>query len=148
VGSHWPMGGGLLLRQISRALEHGTRVPEGHWPNEFEIMNVCGSLAWQALGAWSFRDCAGLRGGSLGERCPGGTVERAQGSEIPWPVKQRLRRPVGQKLVCSVNCSFSISWHGEAFHELGIQSTDVSALLCALPQPRVSPASQQSPWFT
>jgi hypothetical protein len=31
-----------------------------------EIMNICGSWAWQALGARSGRDNVGLRGGSLG----------------------------------------------------------------------------------
>jgi hypothetical protein len=29
VGSHGPVGGGLLLRQSSRPLEHGPGVPEG-----------------------------------------------------------------------------------------------------------------------
>jgi hypothetical protein len=48
-----------------------------------EIVNACGSLAWQALGAQSGRDHVGLRGGSLGERGPGGAEEWAQGSEIP-----------------------------------------------------------------
>jgi hypothetical protein len=32
----------------------------------------------------------GLRGGSLGERGPGGAEEQAQGSEIPQPAEQWL----------------------------------------------------------
>jgi hypothetical protein len=51
-------------------------------------------------------------------------------------------------LACSTGYSFSIWWCGEAFHELGVQSTDTSALLGALPQSRVSPASYQRPWIT
>jgi hypothetical protein len=50
-------------------------------------------------------------------------------------------------LVCWAGCSFNKSWHGEAFHKLGVQSADVSDLPYALPQPSMSPASQQSPWF-
>jgi hypothetical protein len=50
-------------------------------------------------------------------------------------------------LACSTGCSFSKSWCGEAFHELWVQSANVSALPGALPQPSVSPASQQGPWF-
>jgi hypothetical protein len=73
---------------------------------------------------------------------------RARRSEIPWPVEQWLCGPMGQGLVCSTSYSFSKLWCGEAFHELGVQSADVSALLGALPQPSVSPVSQQSPWFT
>jgi hypothetical protein len=42
-------------------------------------------------------------------------------------------------------CSFSRSWCGEFFHNLGVQSAEVSALPGALPQPSVSPASQQGP---
>jgi hypothetical protein len=53
VGSHRPTGGGLLLRQTSRPLEHGPGVPEGQSPGGVEIMRVCGLLAWQALGARS-----------------------------------------------------------------------------------------------
>jgi hypothetical protein len=45
-------------------------------------------------------------------------------------------------------CSFSVSLHGETFHKLGVQGAKVSTLPCALPQPRVSLASQQDPWFT
>jgi hypothetical protein len=41
--------------------------------------------------------------------------------------------------------SFSGSWHGEAFHGLGIQGVKVSDLPGALPQPSVSPASLQGP---
>jgi hypothetical protein len=50
--------------------------------------------------------------------------------------------------VCSAGYSFSISWCGEAFLEVGVQSADVLALPGALPQSSVSPASQQSPWVT
>jgi hypothetical protein len=57
--------------------------------------------------------------------------------EIPWPAEKQ------QGLVCSTCYSFSILWHGEAFHELGVQSADVSALLGALPQSSMSPA-----WIT
>jgi hypothetical protein len=66
---------------------------------------------------------------------------------MPRPMEQWLRGPMGQGLACSAGCSFSKSWHGEGFHELEVRSADVSALPSALPQPRVSPASQQSPWF-
>jgi hypothetical protein len=111
-------------------------------------MHASGSPAWQALGAWSSGDCAGLRGGSLGERGSGGAEEWAQRSEIPRPEEQQLRRNMGQGFACSAGCSFSKLWHGEDFHELGVQSGDVSALLGALPQPSMSPVSQQSPWFT
>jgi hypothetical protein len=43
--------------------------------------------------------------------------------------------------------SFSIWWHGEASHELGVHSADVSALPGVLPQSSRSPASYQSPWI-
>jgi hypothetical protein len=119
--------------------------PEGCSP--VEIVNACGSLAWQALRAQSGGDCAGLRSGSLGECGPGGAEERAQGSEIPQPVEQRQHGPMGWGLACSVCYSFSKSWCGKAFHELGVQSADVSALPYALPQSRMFPASQQSPWI-
>jgi hypothetical protein len=58
-----------------------------------------------------------------------------------------LHRPIGWGLACSTCYSFSILWPGEAFHELGVQSADVSALPGALPQLIVSPASQKSPWI-
>jgi hypothetical protein len=87
-------------------------------------------------------DRAGLRDGSLGKHSPGGTEKQAQGSEILRPAEQWLCRPMEWGLVCSVCYSFSKSWRGEAFHELGVQSADVSALPCALPQSSVSPASQ------
>jgi hypothetical protein len=41
---------------------------------------------------------------------------------------------MGRGLACSVGCSFSILWCGEAFHELEVQNVDVSALPGALPQ--------------
>jgi hypothetical protein len=42
-------------------------------------------------------------------------------------------------------CSFCVLWHGEDFHRLGVQGAKVSALPGALPQPSVSPESQQDP---
>jgi hypothetical protein len=68
--------------------------------------------------------------------------------EIPWPVEQQLPGSMGQGLVCSTCSSFSVWWCGEAFHELGVQSADVSVLPGALPQSSMSPASHQSPWIT
>jgi hypothetical protein len=72
----------------------------------------------------------------------------ARGSEIPQLVEQQLQEPMGQVLACSASCSVSKLWHGEAFHELGVQCAEDSALPCALPQPSVSPASQQCLWLT
>jgi hypothetical protein len=40
-------------------------------------------------------------------------------------------------------CSFSVLWHREAFHRLRVQGAEFSALPGALPQPNISPASQQ-----
>jgi hypothetical protein len=77
---------------------------------------------------------------------PGKAQELAQGSEPTWPVEQWLLRPIGWGLARSASYSFSISWCGESFHELGVQSADVSALPFALLQPSVSPVSQKSPW--
>jgi hypothetical protein len=54
----------------------------------------------------------------------------------------------GAGLGCSACYSFSIWWGGEASHELGVQSADVSALPSALPHSSKSPASCQSPWIT
>jgi hypothetical protein len=47
--------------------------PEGCGP--VEIMIDCESPAWQALGSQSSKDCASLRGGSLGEHGPGRAEE-------------------------------------------------------------------------
>jgi hypothetical protein len=77
-----------------------------------------------------------------------GQRSRAGGLEIPWCAEQQLRGPMGCGLACSPGYSFSIWWRGEAFHELGVQSADISALPSALPQSSVSPASYQSPWIT
>jgi hypothetical protein len=79
-----------------------------------EIMNTRGSQAQQALGAqlgkaeivWA---CTGPRGavqrrscgsewGSLVDRGPSRAEEWAKGSEIPWPVEQRLRGAYGAGL--------------------------------------------------
>jgi hypothetical protein len=48
VGSHGSMGRGLSLRQTSGSLEHGPGIPEGCGPGGVEIVNVCGSPAWQS----------------------------------------------------------------------------------------------------
>jgi hypothetical protein len=105
-------------------------------------------VPWQALRAWSGGDCAGLKGGSLGEHGFCGAEEWAQGLEIPRPAEQRLCGPMGWGLACSTSYSFSILWCGEAFHELGEdQSADVSALPGVLLQLSMSPAPQQSPWI-
>jgi hypothetical protein len=77
----------------------------------------------------------------LGEHVSGGAEEQARGSEI-------LCGPMEQGLACSAGYSFSMSLCGEAFHELEVQSADISALAGALLQPSVSPASQQSTWIT
>jgi hypothetical protein len=37
-------------------------------------------------------------------------------------------------------CSLSVSWHGEVFHGLGVQSAKVSTLPGASPLPSVAPA--------
>jgi hypothetical protein len=42
-------------------------------------------------------------------------------------------------------CSFSVLWGGGAFHGSGVQGAEVSTLPGALPQPSVSPVSQQGP---
>jgi hypothetical protein len=76
-----------------------------------------------------------------------GLRSRAGVSEIQQCVEQWLHQPMEQGLACSTSYSFSKLWCGEAFHELGAQSADVSALPGALPQSSVSPASQQSPWI-
>jgi hypothetical protein len=101
----------------------------------------------QLVGSCSGRDHAGLRGVSFGEHGPGGAEEQAQRLELPWPVEQQLRGAMGPGWACSTISSFSKSWYGEAFHKLGVQSAVLSALPCVLPQPIVSPASEQSPWF-
>jgi hypothetical protein len=109
-----------------------------------EILNICGSLAlrtppteilWvQGVGVWGSTALVGQK-------------NRAGGSEFPQCVKQWLCWPMGWGLTCSACYSFSIWWGGEAFHELGVQSADVSALPGALLQSSMSPASCQSPWI-
>jgi hypothetical protein len=70
VGSHGPADRSLSLRRSSRPLERGVPEghrlaqwrscmpgrPEGHGPSGAEIVNACGSPAWQALVAWRSRD--------------------------------------------------------------------------------------------
>jgi hypothetical protein len=65
----------------------------------FVQQRLCGSVGW------SLADC-----GSGGAE------------EIPWPAELRLHGPMGWGLTCSAGYAFSISWCGEAFHKLGVQS--------------------------
>jgi hypothetical protein len=69
-----------------------------------------------------------------------------------WLASEWWSGPMGQRTVAAWGlqsaCSFSVLWHGEALHRLGVQGAEVSALPCALPQPRVSPVSQHGPSFT
>jgi hypothetical protein len=58
-----------------------------------------------------------------------------------WAGGQWHGRPAGQRPACS----FSLSWYGEASHGIGAQGAEVSALPGAVPQPRMSPASEQGP---
>jgi hypothetical protein len=83
----------------------------------------------------------------LVEHGPSRAEEQAGGWEIPQPAEQQLCGPMEPGLALSAGYSFSKSWHGEAFPKLGVQSAEVSALPGALPQPSMSPASQQSPWL-
>jgi hypothetical protein len=41
------------------------------------------------------------------------------------------------------SCFLTVTWHGEAFHRLGVQSVEVLILFAALFPPSVPPASQQ-----
>jgi hypothetical protein len=104
--------------------------PAGRWQSG-------GPVVWQvsnSLEAWA--------GGGLecwvGGRCPGGPAGQGLVGLLGGG-------PVGQRLVALCGWlptwSFSISWHGEVFHGLGVQGAKVSALSGALPQPSVSPAS-------
>jgi hypothetical protein len=77
-----------------------------------------------------------------------GLRSRARGLEIPQCAEQWPHGPMGWGMTRSASYSFTISWHGKTFHKLEIQSADVSALSCVLPQSSVSPVSQQSPWIT
>jgi hypothetical protein len=47
----------------------------------------------------------------------------------------------------AATCSLSVTWHGEAFHGLGVQGVKVSTLLDAPLLPSMAPVSQQRPWF-
>jgi hypothetical protein len=122
----------------------GAEIVQAWWHGQGEIVNVCGSPAWQALRAHSVDIMWVWEVGVWGSMALARLRSRAGGLEIPWHVEQQLCGPMGQGLVCSTVCSFSILWCGEAFHELGVQSAYVSALPGALPQSYVSPPSQQS----
>jgi hypothetical protein len=69
--------------------------------------------------------------------CAGGPVGRQ------WPGRMAGWLPAGRQPACS----FIVLWHGEAFHGLGVQGAEISAFPCALPQPIMSPVSQQGLWF-
>jgi hypothetical protein len=69
-------------------------------------------------------------------------VERQSARPAGWG----LGMPMGQRPGGHLpSCSFSKSLRGEAFHELGVQGANVLALPGSLPQPSISPASQQGP---
>jgi hypothetical protein len=90
------------------------------------------------------RGLVGLQGRGLAGQCPvlaglwGGDLVGLHGREL-----------VGLQMVVVwvwlPTCSLSVLWHGEAFHRLGVQGSQLSALPCALYQPSVSSASQQGP---
>jgi hypothetical protein len=43
----------------------------------------------------------------------------------------------------AVAAALSVTWHGEAFHRLGVQGVEVLILLAALFPPSVAPVSQR-----
>jgi hypothetical protein len=77
-----------------------------------------------------------------------GQRSRARRLEIPQRMEQHLCRPMERGLACSACYCFSVWWYGEASHELGVWSADVSALPGVLPLSSKSQASYQSPWIT
>jgi hypothetical protein len=116
-----------------------------------EIMQACESWAWSFWGLRPGGDPVGLWSMGLAE------IVQACGLQACWAWgveawgrlwELQLHRPMGQGLACSTGYCVRKSWHGEAFHKLGVQSAEVLALPGALPQPIVFPASQQGPWFT
>jgi hypothetical protein len=158
VGSHGPAGRSLYLTWSIRPLEDGPAVPG----SLMDIVHAYGSAAWKDWGAWPRGEPVGLCrpeehglveivpawGVGVWVRSSGYVKHGPGGSEIPWPAQQWLHGPMGWGLECSAGCGFSKSWHGMGeLSELGVQSAKVLALPCALPQPSVSPLSQQSPWF-
>jgi hypothetical protein len=88
---------------------------------------ACGASAWWAGRWWP--------GWPVG----GALVDQ---KTVIWLDRGDLGRPAGG---WQPTCSFSVSLCGEAFHKLGVQGAEVSALPGALPQSSVSPASQQGP---
>jgi hypothetical protein len=48
-------------------------------------------------------------------------------------------------LVWQPACSFSVLWLGETLHGLGVYGVEISSLPGSLPQPSMSPLSQQDP---
>jgi hypothetical protein len=125
-----------------------------------------GAVTWWA-GGWQPGRPMGLRpGGAAGRRTGGAVAQWTCGTEawqsgrpmgLPggcpeglWSgglvAKRQLGGPTGWGLGRQQpGCSFSKLWHGEAFHERGVQSVEVSALPGALPPPSMSPASQEGP---
>jgi hypothetical protein len=62
------------------------------------------------------------------------------GTGAGGPVGQGPASPAGRQWPTS---SFSVLGRREDFHGLGVQGIKVSVLPCTLPQPSMSPASQQ-----
>jgi hypothetical protein len=63
-----------------------------------------------------------------------------------WHAKclpSRFGASVWQQQQQQLTCFLSVTWHGEVFHRLGVQSVKLLILLFALFLPSVAPASQQ-----
>jgi hypothetical protein len=125
-----------------------------------EVWRPVGRVVWwvyRVEGCWADEWWAGCSAG----RMPGGPAGgRHVGTASVGPASSGFAFLQGRGLAaCGVEawqmsavlgpaCSFSVSWHGEAFHRLWVKGAKVSALPGALPQPSMSPASQQGPSFT
>jgi hypothetical protein len=108
-------------------------------------------LVQQALGAWSSGDCWVRGVGVWGSMALVGLRRGPKdwGSHSLQSSSYAGLWVWAWHTVSAVLSVYGVIWcPGEAFHELGAQSADVSALPCALPHLSVSPASQQGPWVT
>jgi hypothetical protein len=156
VGGQWPCKPGAVAGWPCKAA-YWSGLPGGLASGGLPLPQGGGLAGLWGTVQWACR----VEASWAGERLPGSHA----GQRLSGPVKLRL---VGQEGVGLVGlqhrglvlwysavawvwrptCSFNVSWCGEVSHWLGVQSPEVSALPCALPQPSVSPASQESPWFT